>query len=79
MGSGREDPDPARRAADERNPAGTGFALAGVLKFLEAARANSKLDSLRNVDGEVLATFICCDTPLPYLDKYSTHLDAADF
>ena len=26
-----------------------------------------------------LATFICADTPLPYLDKYSTHLDPTDF
>jgi hypothetical protein len=30
-------------------------------------------------DGEVLAIFVCCDTPFPYLDKYSTILDAADF
>jgi cysteine synthase len=57
----------------------SGFALVGLLKFLESARATSKLDALRNTDGEVLATFVCCDTPLPYLDKYSTHLDAADF
>lgn len=57
----------------------SGFALVGLLRFLQSAQATSKLDSLRNADGEVLATFICCDTPLPYLDKYSTHLDAADF
>jgi cysteine synthase len=56
----------------------SGFALAGLLKFLEESQG-AKLDALRNDDGQVLATFICCDTPLPYLDKYSTHLDAADF
>jgi len=56
----------------------SGFALAGLLKFLESSQG-AKLDALRNDDGQVLATFICCDTPLPYLDKYSTHLDAADF
>ena len=55
----------------------SGFALAGLLKFLAAQ--NGKLDSLRNQDGEVVAVFICGDTPLPYLDKYSTHLDADEF
>jgi cysteine synthase A len=57
----------------------SGFALAGLLKFLQTRDAAAELDSLRNDDGEVLATFICADTPLPYLDKYSTHLDPADF
>ena len=57
----------------------SGFALAGLRKFLEARIADSSLDTLRNEDGEVLATLICADTPLPYLDKYSTHLDPTDF
>lgn len=57
----------------------SGFALAGLQQFLELQNKNGNLDSLRNQDGEVLAVFICPDTPLPYLDKYSTHLDAADF
>lgn len=57
----------------------SGFALAGLLRFLEMREADSTLDSLRNTDGEVIATFICPDTPLPYLDKYSTHLDPSDF
>ncbi len=56
----------------------SGLALAGLLKFLEG-RKDSGLDSLRNRDGEVLATFVCADSPLPYLDKYSTHLDPSDF
>lgn len=57
----------------------SGFALAGLLRFLESRRADGTLDDLRNDAGEVVATFVCADTPLPYLDKYSTHLDPADF
>ncbi len=57
----------------------SGFALAGLLKFLKAREAASGLDALRNEDGEVIAAFMCTDTPLPYLDKYSTHLDPSDF
>jgi hypothetical protein len=47
-----------------------------LLRFLEA---QTDLDSFRNADGEVVAVFVCCDTPFPYLDKYSTILDPADF
>ncbi len=54
----------------------SGFALAGLLRFLEE---QSSLEPLRNSDGEVVAVFVCCDTPFPYLDKYSTILDPADF
>jgi cysteine synthase len=57
----------------------SGFALAGLLKFLDSCEAAGELDSLRNADGEVVAAFVCPDTPLPYLEKYSTHLDPADF
>lgn len=54
----------------------SGFALAGLLHFLEE---RSDLDRFRNADGEVLAAFVCGDTPFPYLDKYSTILDPTDF
>jgi cysteine synthase len=57
----------------------SGFALAGLLRYLEIQSRNSAFQRLRNSDGEVCAAFICADTPLPYLDKYSTHLDPADF
>jgi cysteine synthase len=58
----------------------SGFAFAGLLRFLEMkADRPSGFDQLRNKHGEVCATFICGDTPLPYLDKYSTHLDPEDF
>jgi cysteine synthase len=55
----------------------SGFAVAGLLHYLESRRAD--LDQLRNEDGEVVAAFVCADTPLPYLDKYSTYLDPSDF
>jgi cysteine synthase len=57
----------------------SGFALAGLLKFLHSQHERGQLDALRNAKGEVVASFICTDTPLPYLDKYSTHLDPSDF
>jgi cysteine synthase len=55
----------------------SGFAVAGLLHFLESRSAD--LDQLRNQDDEVIAAFVCADTPLPYLDKYSTYLDSSDF
>ena len=54
----------------------SGFAYAGLLRFLTEQR---DLNGLRNKKGEVVATFICPDTPFPYLDKYSTILDPSDF
>jgi cysteine synthase len=57
----------------------SGFALAGLNRFLETQTAAKKLDMLRNKDGEIVAAFICGDTPLLYLDKYSTYLEATEF
>jgi cysteine synthase len=54
----------------------SGFALAGLLHYLGEQQ---NLGDLRNAEGEIVAAFICCDTPFPYLDKYSTILDPADF
>ncbi|HXX13339.1 MAG TPA: pyridoxal-phosphate dependent enzyme [Candidatus Eremiobacteraceae bacterium] len=54
----------------------SGFALAGLLKFIEQ---HADLDQLRNRDGQILACFVCPDSPFPYLDKYSTILDPPDF
>jgi cysteine synthase A len=54
----------------------SGFAYAGLLRFLGEHR---DLNDLRNQNAEVVATFICPDTPFPYLDKYSTILDPSDF
>jgi len=52
----------------------SGFALAGLLRFLCVCKSMSELDRLRNADGEVLAVFTCGDTPLPYLDRYSGYV-----
>jgi cysteine synthase len=57
----------------------SGFAYGGLLRFLKTQRQNGDLDRLRNSEGDVVAAFICGDSPLPYLDKYSTYLDPADF
>jgi cysteine synthase len=57
----------------------SGFALVALQRFLEAKKQDSTLDQLRNEDGEIVAVFTCGDTPFPYLDKYSTHLDASEF
>ncbi len=56
----------------------SGMALAGLLQFLGEKRANGNLDELRNKRGEVVAAFVCPDSALLYLEKYSTHLDPAD-
>jgi cysteine synthase len=57
----------------------SGFALAGLYRAVAEAKSQKRLDGWRNRDGEVVAVFICADTPLPYLEKYSTHLDAWEF
>ena len=53
----------------------SGFAFAGLLRFL---KSQPSLESYRNSNGEIVAAFVCCDTPFPYLDKYSTILDPED-
>jgi cysteine synthase len=56
----------------------SGFALAGLLTFIEAQQASSRWDDLRNDDGEVVAIVPCPDSALLYLDKYSEYLDSPD-
>jgi cysteine synthase len=57
----------------------SGLVLVGLEQFLTFCKERSTLEELRNGDGEIVAVFVCGDTPLPYLDKYSTHLEAAEF
>ncbi|MDE1874531.1 MAG: pyridoxal-phosphate dependent enzyme [Patescibacteria group bacterium] len=57
----------------------SGLALAGLIRFLGKVVDDGALDQIRNEDGKVVAVFLCPDTPLLYLDKYSTHLDPEDF
>lgn len=57
----------------------SGFALKGLFKFLETARQDPlHWKKLRNKNGEICAVVIMGDTPLPYLEKYSTHLDSEE-
>lgn len=53
----------------------SGFPLAGLLQYL----GRIDLDKFRNKNGEVIAVFICPDTPFPYIDEYFEYLDAEDF
>ncbi len=56
-----------------------GFALQGLLQFLSKQKEQDKLDSMKNEDGEVVAVFICPDSPFPYIDEYFEYLDASHF
>lgn len=47
-----------------------GFALTAMLRYIKEQKDASKLDELRNKDGEIVCVFICSDSPLPYLDMY---------
>jgi len=55
----------------------SGAALVALLRFLEGVRP--EWDAHRNMRGEVLAVFVAGDTPLMYIEKYSTQLNAEDF
>ncbi len=57
----------------------SGMALAGLLQMLSIEKDAGRLDQYRNTDGEVVAVFVCPDSALLYLDKYSTQLEPEDF
>ncbi len=57
----------------------SGMALAGLREMLAAHKVAGTLDTFRNAAGEVVAAFVCPDSALLYLEKYSTHLDPEDF
>ncbi len=57
----------------------SGFSLAGLLQYLQRRKEKGTLDALREPNGEVHCVFICCDSPVPYLDEYFKYLDASDF
>jgi cysteine synthase A len=56
-----------------------GFALAGLLQYLQEKKNSGTLDSLRERNGEIQCVFICPDSPIPYLDEYFKYLQASDF
>jgi cysteine synthase len=57
----------------------SGFALAGLLQYLQRRKSEGSLDALRESNGEVHCVFICCDSPTPYLDEYFKYLGKSDF
>jgi cysteine synthase/rhodanese-related sulfurtransferase len=57
----------------------SGFAYAGLLQFLAEHKNAGSLDRYRNQKGEVVAVFVCPDSPLPYLEEYQEFADAALF
>lgn len=57
----------------------SGFALAGLLSFLRKQKSAGSLHRLKNSDGEIVALFICPDSPLPYLNEYFEYLSEANF
>jgi|GEM_PF-4022344 len=58
----------------------SGLALAGLLYFLEICVQSNTLDAFRdNVSGLVHAVCVFPDGSSGYSEKYSTHLDSADF
>ncbi|MBM3205139.1 hypothetical protein FJZ48_04160, partial [Candidatus Uhrbacteria bacterium] len=56
----------------------SGFALAGLIDFLKGA-SDANLDRYRNDDGEVVAVFVCPDSPFPYIQEYFDYLGADSF
>ena len=57
----------------------SGLSFWGAKQFIAKRKEEGTLDSLRNGDDRVVVAFTCGDTPLPYLDKYSTVLDGSAF
>lgn len=57
----------------------SGFNLKGLLKYFERMSNENKLDGLRNAHGEIIAVFITCDTPFPYIDEYFKYLESSEF
>jgi cysteine synthase len=57
----------------------SGFALCGLLDYLDKRMENNTLDALRDENGEITCVFICPDGPLPYLDEYFKYLDPSEF
>ncbi len=57
----------------------SGFALCGLLNFLQKIVDDNLLEDLRIDDEEITCVFICPDSPVPYLDEYFKYLDASEF
>lgn len=57
----------------------SGFALQGLLQYIARQKESGLFERLKNSNGEIIAVFICPDSPLPYLDEYFEYLDESHF
>lgn len=57
----------------------SGLGLSGLLQHIARVKAENRLDSLRNEDGEVCCVFVCCDGPYAYLDEYEKYVAPEHF
>ena len=57
----------------------SGFAFVGLLKHLKSLSDQDNLKTLKNKNGIINAVFICCDSPLPYIDDYFAFLGEGEF
>lgn len=57
----------------------SGFALAGVKKYIHTLLEQDLLHTLPHFDGIRHVVFICCDSPYPYMDEYFQYLSEDHF
>lgn len=57
----------------------SGFNLKGLIKYFDQLSEDNNLDQIRNINGEIIAVFLTCDTPLPYVDEYFKYLNQSNF
>jgi cysteine synthase/rhodanese-related sulfurtransferase len=57
----------------------SGFNLCGLLQYIKKQLEDNNLEELKNESGEINCVFICCDSPMPYLNEYFEYLDDAHF
>lgn len=57
----------------------SGFALCGLLNFLDKKVQDKTLDDYRHENEDISCVFICPDGPVPYLDEYFKYLDSSEF
>lgn len=57
----------------------SGFALKGLLNYLQKNKENNNLEKYKNSQEEINCVFICCDAPFMYIDEYFEYLDENEF
>lgn len=59
----------------------SGFALQGLLQYLQKAKEQGQLDLWKASTGRdaISGVFVCCDGPFQYIDDYFTKLPSGEF